>query len=152
MKTLANPETLARTSERLENLRPDSVRRWGAMTAAEMLCHLSDIFHAALGDRALPASARSRNRWALKWVALYTPIPWPHGYPTRPEFDSKRGGTPPGAFDRDRAAAIELLRRFAASPPGANGLPHPLFGRMSARHWLRWGYLHTDHHLRQFGV
>jgi len=29
---------------------------------------------------------------------------------------------------------------------------HPLFGPMSETQWLRWGYLHVDHHLRQFGA
>jgi hypothetical protein len=29
---------------------------------------------------------------------------------------------------------------------------HPLFDAMSERDWMRWGYLHVDHHLRQFGV
>lgn len=29
---------------------------------------------------------------------------------------------------------------------------HPGFGRMSQSDWLRWGYRHVDHHLRQFGV
>jgi hypothetical protein len=27
---------------------------------------------------------------------------------------------------------------------------HPLFGSMEHADWMRWGYLHTDHHLRQF--
>jgi hypothetical protein len=152
MKSLANSESLNRIAGRLGSLRPDSARRWGIMSAAQMLSHLSDIFVVALGDRRLPASARSRNRWALKWIALYAPIPWPPGVRTRPEFDSRRAGTRPGEFDRDRAATIDLLRRFAVSPPESDGLPHPLFGQMSSHHWLRWGYLHTDHHLRQFGV
>jgi Protein of unknown function (DUF1569) len=30
-------------------------------------------------------------------------------------------------------------------------LPHPIFGPMTAKDWMRWGYLHADHHLRQFG-
>jgi hypothetical protein len=29
--------------------------------------------------------------------------------------------------------------------------PHPMFKEMSEKDWMRWGYLHTDHHLRQFG-
>jgi hypothetical protein len=29
---------------------------------------------------------------------------------------------------------------------------HPVFGRISGSAWLRWAYLHADHHLRQFGV
>jgi hypothetical protein len=28
---------------------------------------------------------------------------------------------------------------------------HPMFGGMTAKDWMRWGYLHADHHLRQFG-
>jgi hypothetical protein len=43
------------------------------------------------------------------------------------------------ACDRFLAARAELARR-----------PHFLFGRLSE--WARWGYLHMDHHLRQFGL
>ena len=25
------------------------------------------------------------------------------------------------------------------------------WGKMTAGDWMRWGYLHADHHLRQFG-
>ena len=27
-----------------------------------------------------------------------------------------------------------------------------IFGAMTTERWKRWGYLHMDHHLRQFGV
>jgi hypothetical protein len=30
------------------------------------------------------------------------------------------------------------------------GQQHPIFGPMSRSAWLRWAYLHMDHHLRQF--
>jgi hypothetical protein len=30
--------------------------------------------------------------------------------------------------------------------------PHPILGRLSRGQWMRWGYRHMDHHLRQFGV
>ena len=29
---------------------------------------------------------------------------------------------------------------------------HPFFGRMSRGDWLRYACLHTDHHLRRFGL
>jgi hypothetical protein len=38
------------------------------------------------------------------------------------------------------------------APPQPVARTHPIFGALSARDWLRWGYLHADHHLRQFGV
>jgi hypothetical protein len=40
-----------------------------------------------------------------------------------------------------------LLRRPLHSPG-----PHPMFGDLTSWQWMRWGYLHTDHHLRQFGL
>jgi hypothetical protein len=40
--------------------------------------------------------------------------------------------------------SVSDLRRSAAA-----GRARPIFGRMSDAEWLRWGYLHTDHHRRQ---
>ena len=62
----------------------------------------------------------------------------------------KRGGTRPAAFDADRQEVVALLRRFASD--GVRYAAHPMFGAMARRDWLIWGYRHTDHHLRQFGV
>jgi hypothetical protein len=30
--------------------------------------------------------------------------------------------------------------------------PHPILGPLSQSEWHRWAFLHTDHHLRQFGL
>lgn len=68
-----------------------------------------------------------------------------------PEVDTEHGGTPPTQFERDRANLLELLERFTRRPREFEWQPHPMFGTMSDRDWMRWGYLHMDHHLRQFG-
>jgi hypothetical protein len=48
---------------------------------------------------------------------------------------------------------VKLLDRIATDRCGrAPGLLHPVFGQMSESAWLRWAYVHTDHHLRQFGL
>jgi hypothetical protein len=98
MKTLAREEDTAEILRRIRQVRPDSVRRWGCMSAHQMVCHLTDACRMALGETAV-SSATGRLR--------------------RPDF---------------------------------NWPVHPIFGRMSHREWLRWAYLHADHHLRQFGV
>jgi hypothetical protein len=54
-------------------------------------------------------------------------------------------------FADDVARLESLLQRFVTSEM-TDRPPHPVFGRMSNKAWLRWGYLHTDHHLRQFGA
>ena len=52
-------------------------------------------------------------------------------------------------FGVDQAEAVDEMERFCR--PGQSRADHAFFGEMSERDWMRWGYLHTDHHLRQFG-
>jgi hypothetical protein len=89
--------------------------------------------------------------WFVKWVALETSVPWPRGLQTRPEVDAEQSGTPPAQFDQDKAELFALLEHFTRQPRDFNWQPHPMFGAMSDADWMRWGYLHMDHHLRQFG-
>jgi hypothetical protein len=66
--------------------------------------------------------------------------------------DPRREGTKPGEFEADRARAIAGLKALAVAPPDGFPAAHRVFGRMTPRDWQYWGYRHTDHHLRQFGV
>ena len=88
MRTIAEDTTLNSLVERLRQLSPDTQRRWGTLTAGEMLCHLGDAHESVLGTRIRPGPHPSgAPRPLLKWLALYTPIPWPKG-----GEDSTRGG------------------------------------------------------------
>ena len=69
-----------------------------------------------------------------------------------PENDQERGGTPPEDFRRDVEALAAMIERLTRAPRDFQWRRHPLFDEMSERDWMRWGYLHMDHHLRQFGV
>lgn len=105
-----------------------------------MICHLS---HAATPLR----------RTIVKWIALYLPLRWPGGrILTRPEIDQEVGGTKPGDFAGDIATLESLVELITAPRRSFDWEAHPIFGRMSDADWLRWGYLHMDHHLRQFGA
>lgn len=151
-KTLARPGDHAALARRLESLRPDSARRWGRMTAHQMVCHVADNFRMALGEREAAPRTGPLQRTLLKWYALYAPIPWPHGIPTAPEVDAERQGTRPSDFAADLGQAAALLERLAVAATSLDGRAHPVFGPLSSAGWLRWAYLHTDHHLRQFGL
>jgi hypothetical protein len=152
VKTLARPRDKAEILRRLRDVRPDRVRRWGRMSAHQMICHLGDSIRMALGEKPVSPATNLLQRTIVKWIALYLPLPWPAGIATRPELDQALGGSRPGDFGADVAQVEELLERAAASPKRLDGQRHPIFGRMSDGAWLRWGYAHTDHHLRQFGV
>jgi hypothetical protein len=150
-RSIASPSDLAALRARLAALRPDSGRRWGKLTADEMLCHLADSFRATLGERVASSVKTSALQARLmKFVALRTPLPWPKGLPTRPEVNPHETGTRPEEFAADRAAVDALLVRFAE--PATRHHVHPMFGAMSREEWLIWAYRHVDHHLRQFGV
>lgn len=152
MMTLARPRDRAELIRRLKALRPHSSPRWGRMSAHQMVCHLGDALRMAAGEKSVTPATGLLQRTVVKWIALYLPVPWPVGIPTRPEIDQEVAGTRPDDFSTDVAQVETLLERIAATQHRSFCPPHPIFGRLSRRAWLRWGYLHTDHHLRQFGV
>ena len=117
-----------------------------------MVCHLSDAFRVATGEMAVSPATSLLERTVVKWIALYAPLPWPSGIRTRPEIDQQVAGTKPGEFAADVARLEALFALVTAERRSFDWAAHPVFGRMSDRDWLRWGYLHMDHHLRQFRV
>ncbi len=104
--------------------------------------------------RRVPPGTVPPNRVALpvKWLMLYSPMPFPKGVETRPGVNPRKDGTRPGDFAADRARMIGSLRALAIAEPGSVAPTHFRFGKMSLRAWHHWAYKHTDHHLRQFGV
>jgi hypothetical protein len=123
------------------------------MSVHQMVCHVSDGYRLLTGDVTSAPAPTPLPRPVMKWIALYTPVRWPTDIATTPELDQYIGGTVPADFAADVAALERLLTTIAAERGGRlSGIVHPIFGRMSESAWLRWGYLHADHHLRQFGA
>ncbi len=152
MKSLIDKSNADEILKRIQAVQKDSVRQWGKMTPNQMLCHLSDSFLMVIGER----EAKFRGNIFLttlgKWVALKAPMQWPHGVKTGAAADQERGGTKPVEFEQDKQKLIALLHRFTNAKRDFQFVPHPMFGEMTVEEWMRWGYLHCDHHLRQFGV
>ena len=122
------------------------------MTVHEMMCHLTDCYQLATGERPVALIRRPWFGAALKWVALYLPLTWPHGAPTLPDVDPLHTGTQPTEFPADRARLEQAVGTFYEAASHGRCGRHPVFGRVSEAQWLRWGYSHADHHLRQFGA
>jgi len=150
MKTMARAQDKEEIVRRLRTIRADSGRRWGRMSAHQMVCHLSDSFLAVTGQRDVSPASGLLQSTVIKWIALYAPLQWPRGVPTRPEVDQEVGGTKPSHFAAD-VTQLEMLVELITTRKGCFGPTHPIFGNMSDTDWMRWAYLHMDHHLRQFG-
>src|SRR5262245_30341742 len=115
MKSLAEAADKAEVLGRLRAVRPDHARRWGRMTAHQMVCHLSDSFLCMMGRRPMSPATSLFQRTVVKWVALYAPLPWPPGIQTRPEIDQcLGGGTRPAGFADDVAQLAGLVEVFTA--------------------------------------
>lgn len=149
MKSIADPAVLAELTRRLEAVTPAHERHWGTISAHQMVVHLGDGADAVLKRTPFSAARKPPSR-LMKWVALRGPLRWPRGIKSGAEPGARV--LPAEAFPADRARALRTLRELADAPADALVAHHPIFGPMTAADWHRWAYLHTDHHLRQFGL
>ncbi len=148
MKSLASAETLSEIRLRLRSVRVSDHARWGKMTAKQMVRHLRCAYEVALGERGV-APMEGFPPVLMKWVALRSGLRWPKNIQTVPELKRAIAERSDTEFDVLVCAVIDKMQRLAT---GTRCAPtHPMFGPMTEKDWMRWGYLHADHHLRQFG-
>jgi hypothetical protein len=152
VKSLAQPDARAEIIARVHHVRPDSVGKFGVLTAPEMIVHCVICLEAGLGMRHVSPAETFMMRHVVKYVALYMPTPWPPGLKTRPEMDVRRMGNGAHEFVSDVAKLVQRLEEFGTRHLTTSWARHPMFGAMSESEWKRWGYLHTDHHLKQFSA
>lgn len=150
MKTLGRREDVDEIIRRVRGLRAESARRWGRMSPPEMVRHLIAAFQLGLGEKSAVWPSRLLGRTVVKWLVLYAPFRWPKNVPGPNTTRSAEEQAVP------LSAAIEelerIIPRFILSKKRNAMLAHPFFGPLTDAQWNRWAYLHTDHHLRQFGL
>jgi hypothetical protein len=147
-KSLASAEALSEIRLRLRSVRVSDHARWGKMTAKQMVRHLRCSCEVALGERTVAPMERFPPV-LMKWLALSSGLPWLKNLQTVPELKRAIGERSETEFEVLVGAVIEKMQAMAGGKSCAPS--HPMFGPMSEEDWLRWGYLHADHHLRQFG-
>jgi hypothetical protein len=118
------------------------------MTVTQMVRHLGCSCEVALGERAV-APMKWISPPVMKWVALRSGLPWPKNLPTTPELKKAIAEESEVEFHAAVRMSIQKMEQLAASTRSA--ATHPMFDAMTVKDWMRWGYLHADHHLRQFG-
>ncbi|MGA7156878.1 MAG: DUF1569 domain-containing protein [Acidobacteriaceae bacterium] len=148
MKTLSQPIDAAEIRARILTLTPTDAAQWGIMNVGQMICHGRGALLYAMSDTPVEFIPAALPPHALKHVALKLPVPWSRSFPAIPEL---RLGSPAlitSTFDHDRDGLLTTLDSFCALTNHTRD--HPYFHEMQHEDWMRWGYLHTDHHLRQF--
>jgi len=148
VRSLLDPGDRLQLLGRFGSLRPEAPARWGRMSAARMLAHLSDQMRHTLGD-ATAAPKPGVLRWPIvKQLVMYW-LPWPKGRVQGPPeaFLSR-----PTTWEADLAAFQALIERFVRQEARTDWPPHAFFGRMTRRSWGFFCHRHFDYHLRQFGA
>lgn len=148
MKNLLQPVAQTEIRRRIAMLKPEDTRKWGTLTVEEMMAHVRQAYIYTTSGGEAPQMKMPIPGGILKFFALSMPVKWPKTIQTTPRL--QRDAMPvPGTFADERhrlAAAYERFLGFTS-----NAANHPMFGAMQPADWMRWGYLHADHHLRQFG-
>jgi hypothetical protein len=151
MKNLFETTRVDEIKQRLTQLRPDSPRQWGRMSAAQAVAHCSRGLELALGDRTpprMPLLPRTIGR-IIKPMVIGNDKPLRRNSPTVKGLivDDERD------LGSERERLRGMIDRFVATGPvGCTTHPHSFFGRLTPDEWATLMYKHLDHHLRQFGL
>lgn len=149
-RNLFQAERVEEIKERLQQLKPDSVRQWGKMSAAQMLAHCCAGLEMAAGKIQPPRAFIGRIIGpAVKRVAIREEEPMRRNSPIAKELLV----TDEQDFAGERERLRQLIDRFAAAGPrGCTKHPYAFFGPLMPDEWAILMYKHLDHHLRQFGA
>jgi hypothetical protein len=147
MKTLWDAPARQELRDRITRLTPATARRWGRMSAPQMVAHLVESMRMAIGEIAVPSKNLPIRFTPIKQLIIYC-LPFPKGAPTAPLLVSRA----PGDWPSECTTLLTLVDRFAERDRAGRWPDHPAFGKLTGRDWGVLAYRHIDHHLRQFGV
>jgi len=152
MHTMMNTADSEQIFTRIHALQMDDRALWGRMTVNEALCHVTDVFRMAFGTIKTPDHSNAFTRQVLKRLALLG-LPSPRGkVPTSPQLDQSQGkGTRPTTLEQDKKLFQEQMAEFLRKDATFTFQSHPIFGALTKTEWGRLLFLHTNHHLTQFG-
>lgn len=152
MKTLDRKRDSRELVERLRALDAGAESHWGRMTVTRMLRHLADGYRMGLREHPAEPIPTVLPKILRRWIGLWTPFRWPRGLPAPPSLKPGDPDESLADFESERDALMAVMTRFSRAPSDHDWPAHPSLGGMSRREWMRWGWRHADHHLRQFGV
>lgn len=151
MKNLFDSTVTNEVQTRLAQLRPQSERQWGKMTASQMLAHCSLSMQWAVGE-VVPEKAALPLRLMGR---LVKPLVFRNADPLRKNSPTVKSliVADDRDLDKERERLSGLINKFAAGgAAGCTKNQHSFFGNITPEQWAILMYKHLDHHLRQFSV
>lgn len=136
---------------RINNLTPETQRKWGKMSVDQVLAHLNVAYDLTFTPEKFPKPNFIAKFLLSKFVKpkITNEIPYKQSLPTRPVFiiaDERN-------FEEEKAKLIGNIQRVQQLGREAfEGKENINFGKMTAQCWNNMFAKHLNHHLEQFGV
>ncbi|MBX7240667.1 MAG: DUF1569 domain-containing protein [Bacteroidia bacterium] len=153
MKNFFNPDDRESLIKRIEALSPEAKPLWGKMNVNQMLCHLYDSAKVAMGEVRPKHIGNfiTRMKWFKKYILRKDTFPKAK-VETAKEVNPMKDGTKPAGFEEDKKKLLEIMKVYSEKADSVPSPEHPILGVFSKEDWGRQMYIHTDHHLKQFGA
>ncbi|HHB78935.1 MAG TPA: DUF1569 domain-containing protein [Saprospiraceae bacterium] len=135
---------------RINQLTPETERKWGTMSVSQMLAHLNVTFDMSFTDRY--PKPTGLKKWMLKLLvkgSVVGPKPYKKNLRTAPIFLVKDDKD----FDKEKKKLLAYVHQVHKL--GADyfeGRSSHSFGKLTKGEWDNMFSKHLDHHLLQFGV
>lgn len=136
---------------RINNLTPETQRKWGKMSVDQVLAHLNVAYDLTFTPEKFPKPNFIAKFLLSKFVKpkITYEIPYKPSLPTSPVFiiaDERN-------FEEEKAKLIGNIQRVQQLGKEAfEGKENINFGKMAAQDWNNMFAKHLNHHLDQFGV
>lgn len=137
--------------ERARRIPEDRVPDWGKMNRAQVYGHLTDVFQYTMGRRGVMPD---KSTWVTRNVFKRLLFLGLAKIPKNVRLPAKPGQTPPPIAEGNMETLESAIEEYLAKAQAGDLDPprHPFFGKLSIDEWARFHVLHSDHHMRQFGV
>lgn len=136
---------------RINNLTPETQRKWGKMSVDQVLAHLNVAYDLTFTPEKFPKPNFIAKFLLSKFVKpkITNEILYKQSLPTSPVFiiaDERN-------FEEEKAKLIGNIQRVQQLGREAfEGKENINFGKMTAQGWNNMFAKHLNHHLDQFGV
>ena len=136
---------------RINNLTPETQRKWGKMSVDQVLAHLNVAYDLTFTPEKFPKPSFIAKFLLSRFVKskITNEIPYKQSLPTSPAFiiaDERN-------FEEEKAKLIDNIQRVQQLGREAfEGKENINFGKMTAQDWNNMFAKHLNHHLDQFGV
>lgn len=150
-KSLHNPECFKEITERIHQLKPNSLPTWGKMNVCQMMRHCNYVLQVPIKKINLPqinplfAIIGRITKWEIQIFNNGIPKNMPTFQKLIINFECD--------FEEEKESLLKTLEEYRICFQD-NNLPggHVLFGTMKEKDWGFLEYKHLHHHLKQFNV